>query len=92
MNRVEDHYEQLLAERYTWMLGGDIESDAVAVHDIVYTPTDDGWQMVKSSYPKLRVAAGWLADRVETAALRVDYHEPTRSGMWTMLARKPSSR
>ncbi|ONK12624.1 class I SAM-dependent methyltransferase [Streptomyces sp. MP131-18] len=35
MTTVPDHYDQLLAEHYTWMLGGDIEALAAAQRDLL---------------------------------------------------------
>src|SRR5450631_2522984 len=35
--------------------------EQVIVHDLVYTRAENGWSFNKSSYPKLRLSAEWLA-------------------------------
>lgn len=56
--------------------------DTVEVHDIVYTRAGDGWQVTKSSYPKLRLAPQWVTDQLAAAGFVVDHHEQTASGLW----------
>lgn len=60
--------------------------DTVTVNDLVYTRTADGWQLHKSSYPKLRLAPDTLTDRIETAGLAVTHHAPEPDGMWATVA------
>ncbi|MBB4931721.1 SAM-dependent methyltransferase [Lipingzhangella halophila] len=60
--------------------------ETVTVNDLVYTRTTDGWQLHKSSYPKLRIAPGTLAKRVEAAGLVVTHHAPESNGMWSTVA------
>lgn len=60
--------------------------ETVTVNDLVYTRTTDGWQLHKSSYPKLRIAPDTLAKRVEAAGLAVTHHAPEPNGMWTTVA------
>ncbi|MFD3425349.1 hypothetical protein [Nocardia fluminea] len=35
MTTAADHYDQLLAEHYTWMPGGDIDATAAAQADLL---------------------------------------------------------
>lgn len=58
----------------------------VTVNDLVYTRTDEGWQLHKSSYSKLRIAPEALVQRIETAGLTVTHHAPEPNGMWTTVA------
>ncbi len=66
----------------------DYESpDKVTVNDLVYTRTTTGWELHKSSYPKLRIAPDRLVERLKTAGLSVTHHEQQAGGMWTTAAR-----
>lgn len=58
----------------------------VTVNDLVYTRDADGWQLHKSSYPKLRIAPDALAERIEAAGLAVTHHAPGPTGMWATVA------
>jgi SAM-dependent methyltransferase len=64
------------------------DGDTVEVHDIVYTLDDNGWNMAKSSYRKLRLAPEWLLDQLTAAGLVIDRHERTASGLWHTVARR----
>ncbi len=55
--------------------------EAVTVNDLVYTRTPEGWQLHKSSYPKLRIAADALAERIEALGFTVTHHAPEPNGM-----------
>lgn len=60
--------------------------ETVTVNDLVYTRTAEGWQLHKSSYPKLRIAPDALAERIEAAGLVVTHHAPEPNGMWLTVA------
>lgn len=60
--------------------------ETVTVNDLVHVRTGEGWQLHKSSYPKLRLAPEKLAQRIETAGLTVTHHAPESNGMWTTVA------
>lgn len=60
--------------------------DSVTVNDLVYTRTAEGWQLHKSSYPKLRIDPDDLAQRIEAAGLSITHHVPDPSGMWSTVA------
>jgi SAM-dependent methyltransferase len=51
-------------------------SDAVTVHDLVYVRGEDGWKLNKSSYEKLRLGSGWLADALRKAGFTVTQEGP----------------
>ncbi|GAA4900630.1 class I SAM-dependent methyltransferase [Streptomonospora salina] len=61
--------------------------DRVTVNDLVYTRTPTGWQLHKSSYPKLRIAPDDLVKRLESAGFSVTHHAQQPGGMWTTAAR-----
>ena len=42
-------------------------SDAVTVHDLLYVRGQDGWKLSKSSYEKLRLSPGWVADTLRSS-------------------------
>ncbi|GAA2349143.1 hypothetical protein [Streptomyces cuspidosporus] len=48
-----------------------LDADTVRVHDLLHLRTPDGWTLHTGSYPKLRLAADWLADRCREAGLEV---------------------
>ena len=45
----------------------------VAVHDVVYTRGESGWQIIKSSYPKLPLALDRLSNQVAQAGAGAPY-------------------
>jgi SAM-dependent methyltransferase len=59
----------------------------VTVHDLLHERTDAGWQLHASSYPKLRLGAGWVADRLGTLRLAVQ-QDVTPGGMIRIVARR----
>jgi SAM-dependent methyltransferase len=63
--------------------------DVVAVHDVIYTHADGGWEMQASSYPKLRLAPAWIIDRLSDAGLQVTHHQQQPSGIWATVAQRP---
>lgn len=64
-------------------------ADTVAVHDVIYTRTGSGWEVHKSSYPKLRLDPAWLVDQLDAAGLRVEHHALGTNRFWSTVARKP---
>lgn len=61
-------------------------TDTVTVNDLVYVRGPDGWQLHKSSYPKLRIAPHDLCRRIEATGLTVAHHERQTDGMWSTVA------
>jgi SAM-dependent methyltransferase len=50
------------------------EPDRVVVHDLLHARGDDGtWRLRASAYPKLRLCAADVAERVRAAGLHVEY-------------------
>lgn len=66
------------------------DTGRVIVNDLVYTRTDGEWVLHKSSYPKLRLAPGWVNDQLIAAGLSIAHHAPGQGGMWATVATKPS--
>lgn len=63
--------------------------DTVQVHDLVHVRTDDGWQLTKSAYPKLKLSVAWVVSALGAAGLQATYQSDAR-GM-TLLAADLSS-
>jgi SAM-dependent methyltransferase len=51
-------------------------SDTVTVHDLVYVRGEGGWKLNKSSYEKLRLASGWVANALRQAGFTVTQEGP----------------
>jgi hypothetical protein len=66
------------------------EPETVTVTDLIYRREAAGWELRKSSYPKLRLAPGWIRDQLEAAGLEIAIHRVGAGGMWTTLARRPA--
>jgi len=64
--------------------------ETVSVNDLVYTRGPEGWELHKSSYPKLRLAPAWIQAQLAAAGLKIAVHEVGPGGMWTTLARSPA--
>lgn len=65
------------------------EGDAVRVHDLVHTKDSGGtWQLGKSSYRKLRLSPGWVADELRAAGFTVAPPEPGPRGMYVVTGRR----
>lgn len=62
--------------------------DTVTVNDLVYVRAGEGWELHKSSYPKLRIAPDVLARRLEARGLAVTHHRPESNGMWSTVGRR----
>ena len=82
MTDVADHYENLLAEHYTWMFGADFDSLVVEQRALL------DWNLSKSSYRKLRLAHTRVAEQLTEAGFSVE--EPSRAsrGMYVICARR----
>ncbi len=65
------------------------DPDTVTVNDLIYTRGAGGWELHKSSYPKLRLAPDWLRDQLITAGFSIPHHSPGARGMWSTVAGKP---
>jgi SAM-dependent methyltransferase len=61
-------------------------AETLRVHDLIYVRGDCGWQLHKSSYPKLRLDPQWVADELAVAGLRVRRHGLLPSGVWATVA------
>ncbi len=59
-------------------------SDAVTVHDLVYVRNEGRWNLNKSSYQKLRLASGWVADALHEAGFNHIWETP--AGRLLMIA------
>ncbi|MDX3231536.1 class I SAM-dependent methyltransferase [Streptomyces sp. ME19-01-6] len=66
-----------------------IDADTVRVHDLLHLRTAEGWTLRTSSYPKLRIAADWLAGRCRDAGLEVAHDEVGPRGMRVLVAVRP---
>ena len=53
-----------------------LNPEQVLVNDLIYTRTEDGWSLNKSSYPKLRLSPAWLAEQLSAAGLIVESQGP----------------
>ena len=65
------------------------EPETVTVNDLIYTRGAEGWQLAKSSYPKLRLAPDWVCDQLTYAGLDIGHHSAGAGGMWTTVATAP---
>lgn len=63
------------------------EPETVIVHDLVHIRRDEGWDLKKSSYRKLRLSTDWVADRLLECGLDVRLAE-TRNRMSLMVAER----
>lgn len=65
------------------------DEERVTVHDLVHSRADDGtWQLRTSSYPKLRIASGWLERQCGEAGLTVRHSAPGARGLQVLHAVK----
>jgi len=60
----------------------------VTVHDLLHRREGGSWRLGVSSYPKLRLAPQWVAERLSSAGLSVR-RDAVPGGMVRMTARKP---
>jgi SAM-dependent methyltransferase len=59
----------------------DVDDDTVMVHDLLHQRTESGWELRTGAYPKLRLAADWVAAQCRAAGLRVRRDEPGPHGV-----------
>ena len=62
------------------------DPEAVTVNDLIYARSAEGWQLTKSSYPKLRLAPDWVRDHLAGAGLNIGHHSAGAGGMWSTVA------
>ena len=62
------------------------DAETVTVNDLIYARGAEGWQLSKSSYPKLRLAPDWVRDCLPRAGLNVSHHSAGAGGMWATVA------
>jgi SAM-dependent methyltransferase len=60
--------------------------ETVTVHDLLHERMEEGWQLRVSSYPKLRLAPTWVAERLAALGL-TPQQEVTPGGMVRLMAR-----
>ncbi|MEW1655087.1 methyltransferase domain-containing protein [Streptomyces sp. NPDC093707] len=65
------------------------DDDTVLVNDLLHTRSATGWELRTSSYPKLRLAARWVADQCRAAGLEVRHDEAGPRGLRVLHAVKP---
>jgi SAM-dependent methyltransferase len=65
------------------------DEDTVLVHDLLHirSGADGSWSLRTSSYPKLRIGAGWLAAECRAAGLDIRYDAVGPRGMRVLHAR-----
>jgi SAM-dependent methyltransferase len=66
-----------------------LDDDTVLVHDLLHIRSGGTWTQQVGSYPKLRLAPGWLADQCRAAGLDIQRNEVGPGGMRLLHARKP---
>lgn len=62
------------------------DDDTVIVNDLIYTRSPTGWELHKSSYPKLRLSPDWVTSQLRAAGLDVRHHTLGQDGMWTTVS------
>ncbi|MFJ9840228.1 class I SAM-dependent methyltransferase [Kitasatospora sp. NPDC101155] len=65
------------------------DEDTALVHDLIHTRAGEGWTQQVSSYPKLRLAVGWVEDQVRAAGLEVRHSETNARGLHVLAAVRP---
>lgn len=61
--------------------------ETVTVHDLVNERTDDGWQLNKSSYSKLRLPVDWVVATLKEAGFTIAFQD-IQMGLATLIAKK----
>ncbi|WP_331771006.1 class I SAM-dependent methyltransferase (plasmid) [Embleya sp. NBC_00888] len=64
------------------------DEDTVLVHDLLHIHDGSAWTQHVGSYPKLRIASTWLADRCEDVGLKVEHNEPGPRGIQVLAAHR----
>ena len=65
------------------------EPQTVVVHDLIHSRTADGWDLRKSSYRKLRIAAEEVVQQLRALGFEIGANGPA-ARMWAICAQKPS--
>ncbi|MFJ7248155.1 class I SAM-dependent methyltransferase [Kitasatospora sp. NPDC098652] len=65
------------------------DEETALVHDLIHTRAGEGWTQQVSSYPKLRLATGWVAGQVRAAGLEVSHDETGARGLHVLAAVRP---
>ncbi|MEM8534750.1 MAG: class I SAM-dependent methyltransferase [Chloroflexota bacterium] len=63
------------------------EPETVKVHDLIYIKTEDGWDLKKSFYRKLRISHQWVTDMLLQAGFILDI-STVYKGLVTIIASK----
>lgn len=63
------------------------EEDKIKVFDILHFLTEDGWQIKKSFYKKLRITSNWLVAVLSEIGFKVELLK-ANSGLFTVMAKK----
>ncbi len=61
--------------------------DTVVVHDLVHVREAEGWQLHKSSYPKLKLSPAWVAKELASVGLTIAKEQIAR-GMNVLVAKR----
>ncbi|WP_439679689.1 class I SAM-dependent methyltransferase [Embleya sp. MST-111070] len=64
------------------------DDDTVLVHDLLHVHDGTGWTQHVGSYPKLRIAPTWLAERCRDVGLTVEHNRTGARGLQVLAARK----
>ncbi|MET9610181.1 class I SAM-dependent methyltransferase [Streptomyces sp. NPDC006512] len=67
-----------------------VDEDTVLVHDLLHTRSEGEWHFRAGSYPKLRLAADWLAEETRRAGLEVRHAAVGPRGMRVLHAVRPA--
>lgn len=65
------------------------EPQTVVVHDLIHSRTGSGWDLRKSSYRKLRIAAEQVVRQLQALGFEIGASGPA-ARMWAISARKPA--
>ena len=57
----------------------EFDAEGVTVNDLIYVRDDDGWQLRKSSYRKLRLSPVQVAEELSSAGFTIDRSGPSGS-------------
>ncbi len=63
------------------------QEETVTVHDLVNERTEEGWQLNKSCYTKLRLPVDWVVEALEDVGFNITTKE-VNMGLATLIARK----
>ncbi len=63
------------------------ENDKVTVMDVLHYLTEEGWQLKKSFYKKLRITSKWINATLTKIGFKVELFK-TNNGMFTIIAKK----